>query len=125
MYTVSNVYVCTDWPDYEGESDSESGSETEVIVADGSSSPLQQSDLGGPVVPPSSTSSTTPSHWEQEANAQPVHPSHIPAAVSSQTAQKIMHLLDEIGTSNLVDRLPHDSTRFLHCVHCSGRLIML
>lgn len=128
MFVSINVYVCADWPDYEGESDSETGSETEVIVASGSSSStLNQSDLGGLVVQPSHSSSMS-SHWELEASAQPVHPSpssNIPVAVSSQTAQKIMHLLDEIGTSNLVDRPPHDSTRFLHCVHCSGRLLVL
>ena len=120
--------MCADWPDYEGDSDSETGSETEVIVA-GDSSPSNQSDLGGLVVQPSShLSSTLSSHWELEASAQPVDPppsSNIPAAVGSQTAQKIMYLLDEIGTSNLVDHPPHHSARFLHCVHCSGRLIIL
>jgi len=120
--------LCADWPDYERESDSETGSETEMIVAGGSSSggTLNQSDLGGLVVQPSHSSSMS-SHWELEASAPPVNSpsSNIPFAVGSQTAQRIMYLLDEIGTSNLVDRPPHDSVRFLHCVHCSGRLIVL
>jgi len=120
--------MSVDWPDYEGESGSETGSETEMIVAGGSSSTLNQSDLGGLVVQPSQLSSALSSHWELEANTQPLYSSpssNIPAAVSSQTAQKIMHLLDEIGTSNLVDRPLHDNARFLHCVHCSGRLIIV
>jgi len=119
--------VCADWPDYEGDSDSETGSETEVIVA-GDSSTLNQSDLGGLVVQPSHLSNTLSSHWELEASAQPVYSppsSNIPAAVDSQTAQKIMYLLDEIGTSNFVDHLPHSSMNFVHCDHCSGRLIVL
>jgi len=129
LFVSINVYTCADWPDYERESDSETGSETEMIVAGGgsSNSTLNQSDLGGLVVQPSHSSSMS-SHWELEASAQPVYSSpssNIPAAVASETAQKIMHLLDEIGTSNLVDRPPHDSVRFLHCVHCSGRLIVL
>ena len=116
-----------DWPDYEGDSDSETGSETEVIVA-GDSSSMNQSDLGGLVVQPSHLSNTLSSHWELEASAQPVYSppsSNIPAAVDSQTAQKIMYLLDEIGTSNFVDHLPHSSMNFVHCDHCSGRLIVL
>jgi len=128
MYVSITMYTCADWPDYEGESDSETGSETEVIVAGGSST-LNQSDLGGLVVQASpALSSTLSSHWELEASAPPVHStstSNIPAAVGSQTAQKIMHLLDEIGTSNLVERPLHDNARFLHCDHCSGRLIVL
>ena len=115
-----------DWPDYEGESDSETGSETEVIVA-GDSSLANQSDLGGVVFQPSHLSNLS-SQWEHEPSAQPLYSfpsSNIPTATDSQTAQKIMHLLDEIGTSNLVDRPPHDGARFLHCVHCSGRLIIL
>jgi len=121
------MFTCVDWPDYEGESESETGSETEVIVA-GSSSPVNQSDLGGLVVQSSHSTSALSSHWELEASTHPIHSStssNIPAAIDSQTAQKIMHLLDEIGTSNLVDRPPPDSARFLHCVHCSGRLIVL
>jgi len=129
MHAGVNMCIVADWPDYEAESDSETGSETEVIVAGGSSGPSNQSDLGGLVVQPSNPSSAVSSHWELESSAllpQSSSPYNIPsAAADSQTAQKIMHLLDEIGTSNLVDRPPHDSTRFLHCVHCSGRLVIL
>lgn len=65
------------------------------------------------------------SHSESSNAATATHPKSfdIPDSVS-YTAQKIMHLLDEIGTSNLVER-PIDSNRFLHCSHCSGRLIVL
>jgi len=108
--------VCVDWPNYDAESDSETSSETEVIVT-GGSGPLNQSDLGGLVVEPSS-------QWHTHSS-----PSTIPATTtsisSSQTAQKIMHLLDEIGTSNLVDRPPYYGTHFIHCLHCSGRIIDL
>lgn len=126
------MYVClciyADWPDYEAESESDTGSETEVIVAgdSASSSPLN---LGGLAdQPPSHSPGELSSHWNLESQLPLPHSSipsyNIPAGTSSETAQKIMHLLDEIGTSNLVDRHPHD-VRFLHCVHCSGRLIVL
>jgi len=129
------MWICADWPDYEdGDTDSETGSETEVIIAGDSSDALNQSDVGGLAVQPSSqlpaASTTMSSHWQFEASAEPVHPSsatsNIPAT-GSQTAQKIMYLLDEIGTSNIVDRplSHHSAARFLHCVHCSGRLIVL
>jgi len=98
-----------------------------VIVA-GGSGPLKQPDLGGLVVQPSNAAtSVLSSHWEREANAQALDssPFSIPAVAGSQTAQKIMHLLDEIGTSNLVDRPPHYGSHFIHCVHCSGRIVDL
>jgi len=116
--------VCTEWPDYDGESDSDAGSETEVIVADASGA-VNQSDAGFLSIQPShpsNVSSSSSPHRELDASAAS-SPFNIPA--DSHTAQKIMHLLDEIGTSNLVDRPPHDATRFLHCVNCSGRLILL
>jgi len=116
---------CADWPDYEGESDSETSSETEVIVA-GGSGPLNQSDDGGLVVQPSNPTSVLSPHEASTPPLTSTHLSNIPTSVTaSQTAQKIMHLLDEIGTSNLVDRPPLYGTHFIHCVHCSGRIMDL
>jgi len=113
-----------DWPDYEGDSDSETSSETEVIVAGGgsissSSVPLNQSE--GLVIHPSNETALQAA--TQPLVSSPV--SNIPAVAGSHTAQKIMHLLDEIGTSNLVDRPPPYGTHFIHCVHCSGRIVDL
>lgn len=59
-------------------------------------------------------------------------PSTLPSSTSGPqgpiedaTAQRIMHLLNEIGTSNLVERLTYDERHFLHCNRCLGRLIMV
>jgi hypothetical protein len=46
---------------------------------------------------------------------------HLPPAMQSDTAGKIMALLSEIGNSSLVD--PQCSENFHPCQWCSGRLI--
>jgi myosin heavy subunit len=123
-----------DWPDYEGSgSDSETGSDTEVVIATtaANESTSPSADYSGLVVHPSHSSIVEPtSHWEHKHNGSAVaFPSSLPSIplspAASQTAQKIMSLLGEIGTSNLVERTSLDNSHFLHCAHCSGRLIVL
>ena len=39
------------------------------------------------------------------------------------TAQRIMHLLTELGSSNLVHSPSFAERNFLHCPNCTGRLL--
>ncbi len=39
------------------------------------------------------------------------------------TAQRIMHLLTELGSSNLVEAPSFAERNFLHCTNCTGRLL--
>jgi hypothetical protein len=117
-----------DWPDY---SSSGSQSDEERIsegAADQPPSSITNGVPAGDQLPPNDkegraneTSSSSPS---QPHGGTSSDPSLIPSGENA-TAQRIMHLLNEIGTSNLVERLMYDERHFLHCNRCLGRLIML
>ena len=102
-----------DWPDYTSESDSEA-SEVEAIVADSSA-------------PPTSTT-FSPAAQSTPHRPQPHDPSQSPLAAvpeTDHTAQRIMHLLTEIGHSNLVDRSMVSEGGYVNCNHCRGKLLHL
>jgi hypothetical protein len=111
--------VVADWPNYDEGNHSDSGSEVDSSLRS-SSAAEQYSRVNAGHVSESTHSESAPS-FEHTS----LYPKlrNIPET-ASYTAQKIMHLLDEIGTSNLVER-SLDSNRFLHCSHCIGRLISL
>ena len=71
-----------------------------------------------------SPSPHTPDHPDHPAFTSPSSPSETSSDIPppDQTAQKIMHLLTEIGSSNLVN-LPTRDDAFLHCGHCTGYLM--
>ena len=108
VYHVT-VGICTDWPDYTS-SDSDA-SEVEAIV-------------GGAEV---AASPTTPTEiHSKDGLAQPASPTstdkwNIPQ--EDHTAQRIMHLLTEIGNSNLVDPNTFSEINFIHCNRCTGRIL--
>lgn len=114
-----------DWPDLE---DGNSCSETEELTTAEDTALSNGDQLQSAVIGPDGFATVLPSSSSSHSNAEIAMPSselfNIPDSSASYTAQKIMHLLDEIGTSNLVER-SINSRRFLHCSHCSGRLIDL
>ncbi|ELT96212.1 hypothetical protein CAPTEDRAFT_209723 [Capitella teleta] len=97
-----------DWPDYNTSGDDSDASEVERIV--GSEEIRNDSK--------SSTPLKTPPNKEVAA-AEVTSPWS--AAEEDHTAQRIMSLLTEMGNSNLVLNL--DDTHFLHCIHCTGRIL--
>lgn len=105
-----------DWPDY-----SSSGSQSDEDHIPGTTT--DQSFSGVSTSDQLPTIDTEGKANETSSQAQSTSESPIPT--EDLTAQRIMHLLNEIGTSNLVERMMYDERHFLHCNRCLGRLIML
>jgi len=101
-----------DWPDYSTDEDSET-SEVEAIVGGSDRDAKEHINTAD-----TSMLDTSPSH----PNASPEGSSKHVIPPEDQTAHKIMHLLTEIGNSNLVERTSFADVNFLHCSHCMGRL---
>lgn len=100
-----------DWPDY---TSSSSESDVDQIITGSGDQPdtsVHSSHSGD------HSSSVVPRHKKSPKPAIPT--------TEDLTAQKIMYLLSEIGTSNLVDRMPPDDRHFLHCDRCTGRLMVV
>ena len=115
------IFCCIDWPDYSSGSDSDSErSEVEAII-------------GGPDSLDDSSSSATPSHpgaptlqgahGTPEASYMLDPPRHSPAydAPEDHTAQQIMSLLNELGTSNIVEESTQLEYSVFRCNNCIGR----
>jgi hypothetical protein len=97
----------TDWPDYNSSGDESDASEVEKIVAAEDRTDSQASTSTPQKSPPKEAPAVPPPSW------------NIPE--DDHTAQRIMNLLTEMGSSNLV--LNYDDTHFLHCINCTGRIL--
>ncbi|CAH1785517.1 unnamed protein product [Owenia fusiformis] len=113
-----------DWPDYTSSSSGDSdASEVEAII--GGSAPDADT-------PPPSKNKHSHHHHHHHDNHQPDTPQQGTMSEHSEqwnspqpdnhTAQKIMHLLNEIGNVNQVDRTDFDERNFMPCKCCQGRL---
>ncbi|XP_048774696.2 golgin subfamily A member 2-like isoform X2 [Ostrea edulis] len=100
----------TDWPDYTS-SESDADSEVEVVVETDHNESAAKSRLQ-PSIP-------EPEAFYQPAEEQPVK--------DNQTASKILHLLSEIGHSNLIDHTVEDHIdhNFLPCKYCKGQVLIV
>ncbi|XP_062616382.1 golgin subfamily A member 2-like [Saccostrea cucullata] len=104
----------TDWPDYTS-SESEGESEVEAVVGNHHPETDPESRL-------------QPSIPEPEVHH---HHHHHPVEESptkdNQTANKILHLLSEIGHSNLIDHTMEDHIdhNFLPCKYCKGQVYIV
>ena len=100
----------SEWPDLT-ESDSDD-SAVEAIVGnttpggDGETITRVDQSKSSPPQPPPAT------HLDNKLN--------IP---EDNTAQRIMHLLTELGSSNLVNSPSFAERNFLHCPNCTGRIL--
>lgn len=104
----------TDWPDYTS-SESEGESEVEAVV--GSHHPETDPE-----------SRLQPSIPEPEVHHHHHHhPVEEPPTKDNQTANKILHLLSEIGHSNLIDHTMEDHIdhNFLPCKYCKGQVYIV
>ncbi|XP_050389727.2 golgin subfamily A member 2 isoform X1 [Patella vulgata] len=100
-----------DWPDYTSSED-DSDSEVEQIVGgaeNGDVTPTQQPSPA-PSTPTSDSQSNKSNNKAQEED---------------QTAHRILHLLSEIGHSNLVEKASFMERNFLPCKYCKGRLMVV
>jgi len=109
-----------DWPDY---SESSSESENEALTH-------HHAD----VHTHTHTHNHTDNHTHDAPDYPPLHSSHqslYPPPPSSGsggedlTAHRIMTLLNEIGTSNVIERCVYDDRCFIHCERCTGPLQVL
>lgn len=97
-----------DWPDY----DSSSESEVEPILAEDGSvlTPERKShkvrDLSSPAASPSSPGS-------------PGSPGN------DSTAQRIMHLLTELGSPHVVGPAHYEYRHVIQCTNCKGQLLIV
>ena len=117
MYT--NVPRCkvlfipfSDWPDYS--SDDSDTSEVEPILGGASDTSSHDSPAAGV------------SHDEGRS---PSHSAAVSATTSPSdfTAQRILHLFTELGTSNVLETSTsvYMEHSFIHCSQCTGRLLNL
>lgn len=112
---VVNGIAQEDWPDYSSSDDEHHGD-----------SAIDQSPDGAPAgAHPQADAAQRPAGDASSALPGTSSSGGSQAAADDATAQRIMHLLNEIGTSNLVERLSYDERHFLHCNRCLGRLIMV
>jgi hypothetical protein len=97
-----------DWPDYTS-SESDADSEIEVVQR------TEQS-TDGSRLEQSTDRSRLEASTPEPAEEQPVK--------DNQTASKILHLLSEIGHSNLIDHTVEDHIdhNFLPCKYCKGQV---
>ncbi len=109
------VCLFSEWPDLT-ESDSDD-SAVEAIVGDNQST-SQGSGAQSKANPAPSTPPPPPYPATSSSSTQ----SNIP---DENTAQRIMHLLTELGSSNLVQSPSFAERNFLHCPNCTGRLLNL
>ena len=108
---IDNAYflVLAEWPNY---SDSDSEVEAHVVSPDASSNPYLPADTSA------SSSAALP-------DTSPASPHAPPPQPTDNTAAQIMHLLTELGHSNLVDRNVYMQERFIHCTNCTGHLLIV
>lgn len=107
--------ISLDWPDY-----SSSGSQSdEEHIPEATDQSINGVSAGDQLQTIDTEAKANETSSQPQSTSEPLIPTE------DLTAQRIMHLLNEIGTSNLVERLMYDEKHFLHCNRCLGRLIML
>jgi hypothetical protein len=100
------LIIFPDWPDYTSDSDADSDiSEVDAIVT-------TRADVAQDAMEMEQAISNDEDSGQQQWD--------IP--VEDNTAQKIMHLLSEIGHSNIVEKVPFSERNFLPCACCTGKL---
>ena len=114
------MLMISDWPDYTSSSGDSDTSEVERIVAG--------QEVASPHRDHANQDHANPEAHTAEAQDTDVamdtsHPAQWNIPEEDHTAQRIMSLLTEIGTSNLVERTLQEDRHFLHCIHCTGRIL--
>ncbi|XP_046338569.2 golgin subfamily A member 2-like isoform X3 [Haliotis rufescens] len=121
---VNNNY---DWPDYTS-SESDSESEVEPIVGGthdtDSATPTEEINqpmlTDTPSPDQSLNTEDTDMNIHKENHAHGTKHMHRTLPEEDQTAHRILHLLSEIGHSNLVEKPPFTERNFLPCKFCQG-----
>lgn len=114
------VSAVIDWPDYSSESSDDS--QVEPIVG-GSTSDIStppHSSRHSNKLSANPLTSSTPAPNRDISQGSTLQSPDIPN--EDHTAQKIMHLLSELGSSNVLDRTSFIEKSYVNCSHCSGRL---
>ena len=138
------MLVVADWPDYSTDDDGGSDvSEVEQIVAGAPASDSSSSLLDASALPALGDGDAHTALAAAAAAARSLSSSHSTvastaaaavaggggavAATTDFTAQRIMHLFTELGSSNVLETSSslYMEHSFVHCSHCTGRLLNL
>ena len=90
-------------------------------------SPYSQNHL--PTASPDKTQTTSSATTSPDSSSHSIKHNNnsrqlnIPA--EDETAQRIMHLLSEIGNSNMVEKMAFSDRNFVNCAHCTGKLMLV
>lgn len=126
---ISKVFCffLLEWPDYTS-SESDSESEVEPIVGGthdtDSATPTEEINqpmlTDTPSPDQSLNTEDTDMNIHKENHAHGTKHMHRTLPEEDQTAHRILHLLSEIGHSNLVEKPPFTERNFLPCKFCQG-----
>ncbi|XP_064650352.1 golgin subfamily A member 2-like isoform X2 [Lineus longissimus] len=106
---VSSIKYQEYWPDYTSDSSADSDiSEVDAIVT-------TRADVAQDAMQVENVTNENATSSQQERQQWDI-------PVQDNTAQKIMHLLSEIGHSNVVEKVPFTERNFLPCACCTGQL---
>ncbi|XP_046556610.1 golgin subfamily A member 2-like isoform X2 [Haliotis rubra] len=121
---VDNNY---EWPDYtSSESDSESEVEPIVGGTHDTDSVTPTEEINQPMLTDTPSPDQSLSAENTDMNIHEEHHAHVTKHMhrtlpeEDQTAHRILHLLSEIGHSNLVEKAPFTERNFLPCKFCQG-----